>query len=41
MAPFEVVVLDEPIEVALDLLRFQVPGDPADDAEALIEGMLR
>lgn len=37
MAPFEVVVLDELVEVGLDLLDVLVPGGSAGDAEALVE----
>jgi len=37
MAPFEVVVLHELVEVGLDLLDVLVPGGSAGDAEALVE----
>ena len=37
VAPFEVVVLDELVEVGLDLLGVLVPGCAAGDAEALVE----
>lgn len=37
MTPFEVVILDELVEVGLDLLDVLVPGGSAGDAEALVE----
>src|SRR5262249_44377879 len=37
VAPLEVVVLQEPIQITLNLGRLQIPGRPARDPEALVE----